>query len=126
MPLFDAPWVPLYLVVIFVLHPVLGMVTLSGAVLVFGCALLNELAAHKPLQEANQVAIQTVQRAEATTHAAEAIDAIGYDADRDCRLAGRRPLRAAQQVVASARAGASLAAAYSSYGPPHRSIMAAA
>jgi ABC-type protease/lipase transport system fused ATPase/permease subunit len=110
VPLFDAPWVPLYLVVIFALHPVLGMVTRSGVVLVFGCALLNELGAHKPLQEANRSAIQMVQQA--TTRAAEAIDAYGGMtpiAIARWQAEGHRAF--AQQVVVSARAGASLAAA---------------
>jgi ABC-type protease/lipase transport system fused ATPase/permease subunit len=110
VPLSDAPWMPLYLVVIFALHPVLGMVTRSGVVLVFGRALLNELGAHKPLQEANRSAIQMVQQA--ATRAAEAIDADeGMTPIAIARWQAEGHRAFAQQVVVSARAGASLAAA---------------
>jgi ATP-binding cassette subfamily C exporter for protease/lipase len=40
---FDAPWMPLFIGIIWLMHPVLGALALSGAILLFGFALLNDL-----------------------------------------------------------------------------------
>ena len=50
---FDAPWVPLFLFVIYLLHPLLFVVATIGAILLFLIALLNEYATRAPLQEAS-------------------------------------------------------------------------
>ena len=39
----DAPWTPVFLGFIWLLHPALGLLALCGAVLLFGCALANDL-----------------------------------------------------------------------------------
>ncbi len=38
-PILDAPWTPLFLVVIFILHPILGWFGLAGAIVLFALAL---------------------------------------------------------------------------------------
>lgn len=40
--LFDAPWLPIYILLIFLFHPILGFTALLGATLMIGLALLNE------------------------------------------------------------------------------------
>lgn len=50
---FDAPWIPVYVLVIFLFHPVLGWVALAGAAVLFVLALCNEAMTRKPLQQAN-------------------------------------------------------------------------
>lgn len=49
---FDAPWTPLFLVVIFLLHPLLFAVALVGALILFALAVASELATRKPLTTA--------------------------------------------------------------------------
>src|SRR6478672_7661884 len=39
LSLYDVPWVPIYIAVIFLLHPVMGCIALGGAVLLFGLTL---------------------------------------------------------------------------------------
>ena len=51
---FDLPWSPLLIGVVYLLHPLLGVIATIGAVLLFSVAVLNKLATHKPLAEANR------------------------------------------------------------------------
>ncbi|MDD4073842.1 MAG: type I secretion system permease/ATPase [Desulfobacterales bacterium] len=53
--LFDIPWTPLFLAVIYILHPLLGLVATGGAVLLIIFALINEKVTRKPLDAANVV-----------------------------------------------------------------------
>lgn len=53
--LFDIPWTPLFLGVIYILHPLLGLVATAGAVLLIVFALINEKVTRKPLDAANMV-----------------------------------------------------------------------
>jgi PrtD family type I secretion system ABC transporter len=109
LPLFDAPWVPIFLAVTFLLHPLVGLVALGGAAVLFCLAVLNELLTRAPLQLANQAAIGAMQRAEANLRNAEAIDAMGMmpGVVASWRRASRRALD--QQELASERAGLVLA-----------------
>lgn len=76
-PLLDAPWAPIFIVALFVLHPVLGLVGLIGGGVLFGLALLNELLTKRPLREAGIAASKSHQRAEAALRNAEVIRAMG-------------------------------------------------
>src|SRR5213079_730460 len=50
---FDLPWAPIYILVIFALHPLLGAFAFGSAVLLILMALLNEELVGPPLTEAN-------------------------------------------------------------------------
>src|SRR6266404_4251261 len=52
--LFDAPWMPVTIAVVFLLHPLLGAIATVGAVVLFGLGVLNELATRGPLEAANR------------------------------------------------------------------------
>ncbi len=47
--LFDAPWLPLYLLLIFMFHPLMGAVASAGALLLVALAVLNEKLTRQPL-----------------------------------------------------------------------------
>lgn len=74
---FDVPWVPLYLLVVFAIHPSLGIVGTIGAGLLLFLALTNDKATRKPLMEANKLAIQQTQAAESGVRNAEVVEAMG-------------------------------------------------
>lgn len=73
----DAPWVPIYIGVIWIFHPLLGGVALVGVLLLASLAALTEWLTRKPLQEANQAAQRGSQFATSTLRNAEAIQAMG-------------------------------------------------
>lgn len=56
---FDAPWMPVYLALLFIFHPWFGWFSIITAILVFLVAIANEKATTKTLSEANTVAIAT-------------------------------------------------------------------
>jgi ABC-type protease/lipase transport system fused ATPase/permease subunit len=76
-PLLDAPWVPLFLGVMFLLHPVVGWIATAGTVILFGMALLNEYATRPLLDRASGASNQSIHRAEAAVRNADVIEAMG-------------------------------------------------
>ncbi|MCP4314909.1 MAG: type I secretion system permease/ATPase, partial [Hyphomicrobiales bacterium] len=52
--IFDIPWMPVYLGIIYVFHPILGLVATGGAVVICVLIGLNEIVSRKPAAEANQ------------------------------------------------------------------------
>ncbi len=74
---FDAPWFPIYLLVIFMFEPLLGLFALSGTVLLIGLAVLNEMVSHKPLAEASAMSITSSTLATNNLRNAQVIEAMG-------------------------------------------------
>lgn len=75
--LFDAPWVPIFLLVIYLLHPALGYLALGGAILLFALAILNELITRNLLLEANMLSVTSQRHIDGTMRNAESIQAMG-------------------------------------------------
>ena len=53
MALFDLPWVPLFFFGIFIFHPLMGVLAISGAAVLVVVALLNQWSTRKPIEAAN-------------------------------------------------------------------------
>jgi len=107
--LFDAPWIPIFLFAVFLLHPVIGIIAAAGALLLFLFAVLNELVIRTPWRVANQAAMRSMQRAEATARNAEAIDAMGMMPAVVARWLATNREVLQHQAAASDRAGAFVA-----------------
>ncbi len=56
--LFDLPWIPVYLVFVWMLHPVLGMLTLGGAGFLACLTIAAELLSRRHAKEMTRAAIQ--------------------------------------------------------------------
>lgn len=104
--LFDAPWVPIYLLIIYLLHPVLGMVATAGAVLLACLAFLNEKLTRKPLDQANQVNSAAQRFIQACQRNGEAVRSMGMLPGVAQRHQALNDRVIKQQTLASRRAGA--------------------
>lgn len=74
---FDAPWFPIYLLVIFLFNPWLGLFALIGSLVLVGLAVVNEMVSKKPLAEASRLALQSGSLASTNLRNAEVIEALG-------------------------------------------------
>ena len=77
MALFDAPWLPLFLLVIFLFHPILGIVAVVGAVAMLTLAVLNERLTRAPLERAQVEARRAGRFIDANVRNAEVVNALG-------------------------------------------------
>jgi PrtD family type I secretion system ABC transporter len=77
MPLFDAPWSPVFLAVVFAIHPVLGWIGFGGALVLLGFAVANDRATRRKLLEANEASVRALNAADAAIRNADAITAMG-------------------------------------------------
>ena len=74
----DMPWMPLYLGFVFILHPVLGCVTVFGALFLIGLTVLTERLVRAPGEATMTVSRKRWAIAEATDRNAEALQAMGF------------------------------------------------
>lgn len=74
---FDAPWFPIYLAVIFMFEPSLGVFSVCGVIILIVLAFINEIVSRKPLTEANALAIMSSNLATNNLRNAEVIEAMG-------------------------------------------------
>ncbi|MHB2166904.1 type I secretion system permease/ATPase [Alsobacter sp. R-9] len=108
--LLDAPWVPIFLVVCFLFHPLIGAVAFVGAAALFLIALLNELLTRRPLVEASLLAIASHERLSASLRNAEAIRGLGMARAVRGRWQAHHQEALEKQVLAGERGGLLLAA----------------
>lgn len=75
--LFDLPWVPFYLLVLFAVHPMLGVLTLVGMAVVIAVAVLTGYLTHNANEAALMREFHARGFADAGQHNAEAVVAMG-------------------------------------------------
>ncbi|KMN10966.1 type I secretion system permease/ATPase [Pseudomonas sp. FSL R10-0399] len=98
---FDAPWFPVYLWVIFMFSPWLGLLALGGAVLLMLLAWLNQRVSQGPLKAASELSVEATQQASAHLRNAEAIEAMGMLATLRGHWLAQHTAFLAQQNLAS-------------------------
>lgn len=75
--LFDAPFAPLFLIVLFMLHPVFGLWAIFGAVILIAASAFNERASARLTKETEDLERAGAQRAAEMTRNAEVLGALG-------------------------------------------------
>lgn len=75
--LFDLPWVPMFLLFVFLLHPALGAVTLAGALVLAALTVVAELRSRGMSQAAQQALVQRNSTAESNARNSDVLIAMG-------------------------------------------------
>ena len=75
--LLDLPWVPLYIGILFFIHPVIGTLVLIGALILFSIAIMNELSTRPMIAATEESSSQTVDVAASYVRNADVIAAMG-------------------------------------------------
>jgi len=74
---FDVPWIPVFLIVLFIIDPLVGVVTLVGAIALMALALMQERAIRPVQREANDAALKSYAFTEAALRNGEVVRAMG-------------------------------------------------
>ncbi|TWT13898.1 type I secretion system permease/ATPase [Reyranella sp. CPCC 100927] len=77
MSLYDLPWVPIYLAVAFLFHPIIGWIAAGGVAVLFTLTLLTNRLSGAHLKRANSDAMHLNRHTEAVSRNAEVIDSMG-------------------------------------------------
>jgi len=104
-PLFDAPWVPVYLIAVYLLNPWLGLLATVGAVVLFALAIANEMALRAPLGRAAVLNQRNLHAVDSAVRNAEVVDAMGMLPGILARWQIGNDAAQAEQELASDRAG---------------------
>jgi len=106
---FDTPWTPIFIIVAGLLHPLIGLFCLIGALILLALAWLNEMVTRKPLAEAMTHAMAAGQYANNNLRNAEVIEAMGMLGNIRQRWHERQQKFLALQALASDRSGVVMA-----------------
>jgi PrtD family type I secretion system ABC transporter len=77
LTLFDTPWSPVFIFVLFLLHPWIGTLVLIGTVALLFLAYTNELMSRGPSKLAADASVKALDEANAVVRHAEVISAMG-------------------------------------------------
>lgn len=76
--LFDLPWMPIFLIFAYMLHPLLGALTLAGAVVLTLLTLATELMTRKLVGTSHRAGIQRNAIADSNARNADVLKAMGF------------------------------------------------
>jgi PrtD family type I secretion system ABC transporter len=104
--MFDVPWAPVFVGLCFILHPLLGVVALSGAIILFAFALLSEYVTRAGVREASVLAAESSQFAASALKGGEAVRGLGMGDTVAERWSSTQSLMIATQAATSERVAA--------------------
>jgi PrtD family type I secretion system ABC transporter len=102
LTLFDLPWTPLFLCACFYLHPVLGAISLGGALVVIGLAALNQILVGQRLSKSARLTEESYRLTEGVIGNAETVRAMGMLPELSRRWSDIRLQAVGMQADASA------------------------
>jgi PrtD family type I secretion system ABC transporter len=105
LALFDAPWTPIYIGLIYLFHPLLGSIALAGAVVILALAIGSEIAARGPLRVSGIASRRSNDFVDSVARNAEAVHAMGMVGNLQRRWRADHEAGVAWQAAASDRVG---------------------
>ena len=105
LALFDAPWTPIYLACCFLLHPLIGVLTLVGGTILFALAWLNERDTRPRLNKAIQSQNHAYSAQESIAGQSEVVRALGMRQSSIARQIDQRQHATAAQADAQLAGG---------------------
>ncbi len=102
---FDAPWLPLYVALMFLFHPYYGWVAVFAACVLIALAIINEKSTHHMLAEANGLAASGRALVNKNLRNAEVIESMGMLENIHQRWLEGSEKVLFLQAIASSRAG---------------------
>jgi ATP-binding cassette subfamily C protein len=106
---FDLPWIPLYLVICFAFHPLIGVTALVGAIILCALTLLTEVYTRDSSKQAIGLGVSRNSLAETSRRNAEALIAMGMN-----RRLGARWREANRKFIASQQRTSDVAGGFAS------------
>jgi ATP-binding cassette subfamily C exporter for protease/lipase len=103
--LFDMPWMPVYMIVIFIFSWHMGVLVLAGGILLAILTLITERVSRPLLEESSKISAQANNLAANNLRNAEVIAAMGMLGNLRARWAERHQRFITMQATASDRAG---------------------
>jgi len=103
--LFDLPWIPLYVGICFLFHPLIGTAALGGALLLVTLTLATELATRAPAKASASFAASRNALLEGSRRNAEVVQAMGMGPELQARFGAVNDNYLRSQWSASDRAG---------------------
>lgn len=104
LALFDAPWTPLFLALIFAFHPALGALALAGAAGLLGLAVLNQILVRRQATLAAEAAGAADRLGGSLRAATDDLTALGMQGAACARWQGLRARSLSASISASDRA----------------------
>ena len=74
---FDAPWMPIYIIVLFIFHPAFGFFAIFAAIVLVGITVANEYSTKEKLAEANNLSRASTIYVDSNIRNAEVVNAMG-------------------------------------------------
>lgn len=102
----DLPWTPIFIAATFVLHPLMGWLSVAGIGVIFAITLLNQWTTRTPLARASAAAIQANRTSELLKAESETLRALGMTEAAFDRWLRARNVALADSMVAADTGGA--------------------
>src|SRR5690606_29786699 len=101
LAMLDLPWTPLFLLAIFLFHPLLGWLAVIGGGGLIGLTLLNQSMTRQPSAEANQATLQAERLGDQIRSESELIQSLGMRRATFARWSRARHLQTEAVLKAS-------------------------
>jgi PrtD family type I secretion system ABC transporter len=105
IPILDAPWMPVFVGFMFLLHPMIGWISVSGAVVLLALAILNDWITRHSSAAASAASAKSLGFADAAIQRADIVEAMGMRESVLARWNRLNQTALAAQNMSGGRAG---------------------